>query len=75
MSPSQYTTHLRDTFFSRDSVVTSVKQCVKSLSYYTDDPLVSFANVAIQKPLSVTVTTQDCARLRTTCGSSSRMRR
>ncbi len=31
---------------------------MKSLSYYTDDPLVSFANVAIQKPLSFTVTTQ-----------------
>jgi hypothetical protein len=58
MSASQYTTHLRDAFFSRETVVASVKQCVKSLSYYTDDPLVSFANVAIQKPLSFTVTTQ-----------------
>ena len=58
MSQSQYTTHVRDAFFSRETVVASVKQCVKSLSYYTDDPLVSFANVAIQKPLSFTVTTQ-----------------
>jgi len=55
---SKYTTQIRDAFFSRGTVVGSVKQCVKSLSYYTDDPLVSFANVAIQKPLSFTVTTQ-----------------
>jgi hypothetical protein len=55
---SRYTSPIRDAFFSRETVVGSVKACVKSLSHYTDDPLVSFANVAIQKPLSFTVTTQ-----------------
>ena len=55
---SRYTSPLRDAFFSRETIVGSVKACVKSLSHYTDDPLVSFANVAIQKPLSFTVTTQ-----------------
>ena len=55
---SRYTSPIRDAFFSRETIVGSVKACVKSLSHYTDDPLVSFANVAIQKPLSFTVTTQ-----------------
>jgi hypothetical protein len=55
---SRYTGPIRDAFFSRATVVGSVKACVKSLSHYTEDPLVSFANVAIQKPLSFTVTTQ-----------------
>ena len=55
---SRYTTQIRDSFFSRESIVGSVKHCVKSLSHYTDDPLVSFANVAIQKPVCFTVTTQ-----------------
>ncbi len=55
---SKYTTQIRDAFFSRGTVVGSVKQCVKSLSYYTDDPLVSFANIAMNKPLSFTITTK-----------------
>jgi hypothetical protein len=55
---SKYTTQVRDAFFSRATIVGSVKQCVKSLSYYTDDPLVSFANVAMTKPLCFTVTTK-----------------
>jgi hypothetical protein len=55
---SQYTTSVRDAFFGRENIVASVKQCVKSLSYYTDDPLVSFANVGIHQPLCFTVTTQ-----------------
>ena len=55
---SRYTTQIRDSFFSRESIVGSVKHCIKSLSHYTDDPLVSFANVAIQKPVCFTVTTQ-----------------
>jgi hypothetical protein len=55
---SRYTSPIRDTFFSREAVASSVKACVKSLSHYTDDPLASFANVAIQKPLIFTVTTQ-----------------
>jgi len=55
---SKYTTQIRDSFFSRESIVGSVKHCIKSLSHYTDDPLVSFANVAIQKPVCFTVTTQ-----------------
>jgi hypothetical protein len=55
---SQYTTSVCDVFFCRENVVASVKQCVKSLSYYTEDPLVSFANVRIQQPLCFTVTTQ-----------------
>ena len=58
MSQAQYTTQVRDAFFSREAIVASVKQCVKSLSYYTDDPLVSFANVAMTKPLCFTVTTK-----------------
>ena len=49
---------MRDFFFSRETIVGSVKQCVKSLSYYTDDPLVSFANVAMTKPLCFTITTK-----------------
>ena len=55
---SRYTTEVRDFFFSRETIVASVKQCVKSLSYYTDDPLVSFANVAMTKPLCFTITTK-----------------
>ena len=55
---SKYTTQVRDAFFSRATIVGSVKQCVKSLSYYTDDPLVSFANVAMTKALCFTVTTK-----------------
>ena len=55
---SKYTTQVRDAFFSRETIVGSVKQCVKSLSYYTDDPLVSFANVAMTKPLCFTITTK-----------------
>ncbi len=55
---SKYTIQIRDAFFSRETIVASVKQCVKSLSYYTDDPLVSFANIAMNKPLSFTVTTK-----------------
>ena len=55
---SRYTSQIRDSFFSRESIVGSVKHCIKSLSHYTDDPLVSFANVAIQKPVCFTVTTQ-----------------
>ena len=55
---SKYTTQIRDSFFSRESIVGSVKHCIKSLSHYTDDQLVSFANVAIQKPVCFTVTTQ-----------------
>ena len=55
---SKYTTQVRDAFFSRETIVGSVKQCVKSLSHYTDDPLVSFANVAMTKPLCFTITTK-----------------
>ena len=55
---SKYTTQVRDAFFSRETIVASVKQCVKSLSHYTDDPLVSFANVAMTKPLCFTITTK-----------------
>jgi hypothetical protein len=55
---SRYATQVRDFFFSRETIVGSVKQCVKSLSYYTDDPLVSFANVAMTKPLCFTITTK-----------------
>ena len=55
---SQYTSTIRDTFFSRETVVASVTQCVKSLSHFTDDPLMSFANVGMQKPLCFTITTQ-----------------
>ena len=55
---SKYTTQIRDAFFSRGTVVGSVKQCVKSLSHYTDDPLVSFANIAMNRPLSFTITTK-----------------
>ena len=55
---TQYTSTIRDVFFSRETVVASVTQCVRSLSHFTDDPLMAFANVAIQKPLSFTVTTQ-----------------
>lgn len=58
MRMSKYTTQVRDAFFSRETIVGSVKQCVKSLSYYTDDPLVSFANVAMTKPLCFTITTK-----------------
>jgi hypothetical protein len=55
---STYTAQVRDAFFSRETIVGSVKQCVKSLSYYTDDPLVAFANVAMTKPLCFTITTK-----------------
>jgi len=55
---SRYTGPIRDAFFSRATVVGSVKACVKSLSHYTDDPLVSFANVAMTKPLCFTITTK-----------------
>jgi hypothetical protein len=55
---SEYTSTIRDTFFSRETVVASVTQCVRSLSHYTDDPLMSFANAGMQKPLSFTLTTQ-----------------
>ena len=55
---SEYTSTIRDAFFSRETVVASVTHCVRSLSHFTDDPLMSFANVAMQKPLCFTVTTQ-----------------
>ena len=55
---SEYTSTIRDTFFSRETVVASVTECVKSLSHFTEDPLMSFANVAMQKPLCFTITTQ-----------------
>ena len=55
---SEYTGAIRDSFFSRETVVASVTQCVKSLSHFTEDPLMSFANVGMQKPLCFTVTTQ-----------------
>jgi len=55
---TQYTSTIRDTFFSRETVVASVTECVKSLSHFTDDPLMSFANVGMQKPLCFTITTQ-----------------
>ena len=55
---TQYTSTIRDTFFSRETVVASVTECVKSLSHFTEDPLMAFANVGMQKPLSFTVTTQ-----------------
>ena len=55
---TQYTSTIRDTFFSRETVVASVTQCVKSLSHFTEDPLMAFANVAMQKPLCFTITTQ-----------------
>ena len=55
---AEYTSAIRDAFFSRETVVGSVTQCVKALSHYAEDPLMSFANVGMQKPLSFTVTTQ-----------------
>jgi hypothetical protein len=55
---AEYTSAIRDAFFSRETVVGSVTQCVKALSHYAEDPLTSFANVGMQKPLSFTVTTQ-----------------
>ena len=55
---SEYTSTIRDTFVSRETVVASVTECVKSLSHFTEDPLMSFANVAMQKPLCFTITTQ-----------------
>ena len=55
---TQYTNTIRDAFFSRETVVASVTQCVRSLSHFTDDPLMSFANVGMQKPLCFTITTQ-----------------
>jgi hypothetical protein len=54
----EYTGAIRDAFFSRASVVASVTECVKSLSHFTEDPLMAFANVGMQKPLSFTITTQ-----------------
>jgi hypothetical protein len=54
----EFTDTIRDTFFSRETVVASVTECVRSLSHFTDDPLMAFANVGMQKPLSFTVTTQ-----------------
>ncbi len=39
-------------------MVASVTQCVRSLNHFTDDPLMSFANVDMQKSLSFTITTQ-----------------
>jgi hypothetical protein len=55
---AEYTSAIRDAFFSRETVVGSVTQCVKALSHYAEDPLTGFANVGMQKPLSFTVTTQ-----------------
>jgi hypothetical protein len=54
----EFTGTIRDAFFSRETVVASVTECVRSLSHFTDDPLMAFANVGMQKPLSFTVTTQ-----------------
>jgi hypothetical protein len=55
---TEYTSTIRDAFFSRETVVGTVTQCVRSLSHFTEDPLMSFANVGMQKPLSFTITTQ-----------------
>ena len=55
---TEYTSTIRESFFSRETVVASVTQCVKSLSHFTDDPLMAFANVGMQKPLCFTITTQ-----------------
>jgi hypothetical protein len=54
----EFTGTIRDAFFSSETVVASVTECVRSLSHFTDDPLMAFANVGMQKPLSFTVTTQ-----------------
>jgi len=55
---TDYTSTIRESFFSRETVVASVTECVRSLSHYTDDPLMSFANAGMQKPLCFTLTTQ-----------------
>jgi hypothetical protein len=48
---------LRDAFFTHDSVQESVLRCIKSVSYHSSDPIVTFANVALRCPLSLTLTT------------------
>ena len=48
---------LRDAFFTHDSVQESVLRCIKSVSYHSSDPIVTFANVALKCPLSLTLTT------------------
>jgi hypothetical protein len=53
-----HTSTIRDSFFSRETVVASMTECVRSLSHFTDDPLMAFANVGMQKPLCFTITTQ-----------------
>jgi hypothetical protein len=35
---SEHTSTIRDTFFSRETVVASVTQCVRSPSHFTEDP-------------------------------------
>lgn len=48
---------IRDAFFSHDSVQDSIRHCIKSISYHSSDPIVTFANVALRCPLSFTLTT------------------
>ena len=48
---------IRDAFFTHDSVQESILHCIKSISYHSSDPIVTFANVALRCPLSFTLTT------------------
>jgi hypothetical protein len=48
---------IRDAFFTHDSVQDSILHCIKSISYHSSDPIVTFANVALKCPLSFTLTT------------------
>jgi hypothetical protein len=48
---------IRDAFFTHDSVQESILHCIKSISYHSSDPIVTFANVALKCPLSFTLTT------------------
>jgi hypothetical protein len=48
---------LRDAFFAHDCVQESVLSCIKAVSYHSSDPIVTFANVALKCPLSLTLTT------------------
>lgn len=49
---------IRDAFFGEESIQRTTHACVHALSLVSSDPLTIFGNVAIQHPLTCTLTTE-----------------
>lgn len=55
---SSYILQIREAFFGEESVQRTTHACVHALSLVASDPLTIFGNVAIQHPLTCTLTTE-----------------